>query len=53
LAIANAPGTNMLTNQGEQIEGGTSDQELQRANRQLTRDKESPLWDPLAPLIYL
>jgi hypothetical protein len=33
--------------------GGTWDQQRQRANYQTTPDKESPLWDPLAPLIYL
>jgi hypothetical protein len=33
--------------------GGIWNQELQRANYQRKPDKESPLWDPLAPLIYL
>jgi hypothetical protein len=33
--------------------GGTWNKERQRANYQRTPDKESPLWDPLAPLIYL
>jgi hypothetical protein len=38
---------------GDRNAGGTWDPETERASYDRRPDKESPLWDPFAPLIYL